>query len=201
MRPTKKPAHNNGSAGNYHRPKTVQDLTRHNIETVSRLEEAILSKRTLSDKIADIIASFCGSMAFVWVHIAWFGGWIVGNTVLPIKHLDPFPFQFLTLIVSLEAIFLTTFVMISQNRQGRASDRRNHLDLQINLLAEQENSKMLTMLDAISKKMGISEEDPDVQVLEEATEPEKLVEQIDDILAQHAQHNSQGDAHDTLSPR
>ncbi len=192
MRTPKKQAHANGAARSYHSPKTVEDLTRHNIETVSRLEEAILSKRTLSDKVADIIAGFCGSMAFVWVHILWFGGWIVGNTILPIKHLDPFPFQFLTLIVSLEAIFLTTFVMISQNRQGRASDRRNHLDLQINLLAEQENSKMLMMLDAIARKLEIDEDDPDVRVLEEATEPEKLIEQIDDILANHAQQNLQG---------
>lgn len=179
--------------GSYHRPRTVQDLTLHNIETVTRLEEAILSKRTLSDRVADAIAAFCGSMAFVWVHIIWFGAWVVGNTILPIRHVDPFPFQFLTLIVSLEAIFLTTFVMISQNRLSRASDRRNHLDLQINLLAEQENSKMLIMLDAICRKLGIEEQDPDVQVLEGATEPEKLVEQIDAILDKHVQTAGAGD--------
>ena len=174
--------------GSYHRPRTVQELTRHNVETVSNLEEAILSKRTLSDRVADAIAAFCGSMAFVWVHIVWFAGWVLGNTILPFKHVDPFPFQFLTLIVSLEAIFLTTFVMISQNRQGRASDRRNHLDLQINLLAEQENSKMLIMLDNISRKLGIAEADAEVNVLEEATEPEQLLQQIDDILDHHIKH-------------
>ena len=186
-----------GSAtpSDYHKPKTVEDLTRHNIETVSRLEEAMLSKRTVTDRIADSIAAFCGSMAFVWVHIVWFGAWVAANTVFPAKHLDPFPFQFLTLIVSLEAIFLTTFVMISQNRQGRAADRRNHLDLQINLLAEQENSKILMMLDAIMRKLGIADSDPDVRILEEATEPETLVQQIDDILEKHAQdtpHNQTG---------
>ena len=174
----------------YRQAKTVEDLTRHNIETVSRLEEAMLSRRTLTDKVADVIAGFCGSMAFVWVHIAWFGGWVVVNTVAPTKHLDPFPFQFLTLIVSLEAIFLTTFVMISQNRQGRSSERRNHLDLQINLLAEQENSKMLAMLAAIMQKLDIPEGDPDVRVLEEATEPEKQVEQIEDIIDKHAKANT-----------
>jgi uncharacterized membrane protein len=173
------------SPAHYHRPRSVDDLTRHNIETVSRLEEAMLSKRTLSDRVADIIAGFCGSMAFVWVHVLWFSGWVVANTILPIKHMDPFPFQFLTLIVSLEAIFLTTFVMISQNRQGRASDRRNHLDLQINLLAEQENSKMLQMLDAIMHRLKITDTDPDVRVLEEATEPAELVKQIDEILDNH----------------
>ena len=90
-----------------------------------------------------------------------------------IKHIDPFPFQFLTLVVSLEAIFLTTFIMISQNRQGRIAERRNHLDLQINLLAEQENSKMLAMLDAIMEHLGIKDTDPDVRILEEATQPDR----------------------------
>jgi uncharacterized membrane protein len=81
--------------------------------------------------------------------------------------------------VSLEAIFLSTFILISQNQETRLSERRNHLDLQINLLTEQENTKMLQMLKRISEKLDIEiEDDPTVQVLEQATRPEKLVEQI-----------------------
>jgi uncharacterized membrane protein len=70
-------------------------------------------------------------MAFVWVHVLLFSVWIIANTVMPIKSLDPYPFSFLTLVVSLEAIFLSTFILISENRQARIDERRNHLDLQI----------------------------------------------------------------------
>jgi len=141
---------------------SLQDLTQHNIETIAALEQAMLAERPPAARIADTIARFCGSMAFVWVHVVWFGGWILANTLLPIKHVDSFPFPLLTLITSLEPIFLTTFVLMSQNYQGAAADRRNLLELQINLLAEQENSKMLTMLTAMMKEMNILLEDKDI---------------------------------------
>src|SRR5262249_49692394 len=104
-------------------------------------------------------------MIFVWVHIAWFGFWVGANT-LPFfhPHFHPYPFQFLPLVVSLEAIFLSPFIMISQNRQQRTADRRNHLDLQINLLSEQENSKMLVMMERMMKHIGVPEIDPEVKV-------------------------------------
>src|SRR4030095_6492048 len=86
----------------------ADELTKQNIETVLKLEEATKDQRTATDRIADVIARFCGSMTFVWVHVLWFGGWIVLNTFPGIKHVDPFPFTFLTLVVSLEAIFLST---------------------------------------------------------------------------------------------
>ena len=83
-------------------------------------------------------------------------------------------------MVSLEAIFLSTFILISSNHQTRLSERRNHLDLQINLLTEQENTKMLQLLTRIADKVGVSlDDDPDIQVLEKATRPEQLIDQID----------------------
>ena len=168
----------------YHTPQSAQELTQRNIETVAALDKATQSQRTPVDRITDAIASFCGSMAFVYVHLVWFTGWIVANLPIMPKamHFDPFPFQFLTLSVSLEAIFLSTFILISQNRQALLSDRRNHLDLQINLLAEQENSKMLQMLEKIQNKLGIEDGDPEVQILESATEPDKLASQIEKII-------------------
>lgn len=169
-------------ASDYHRAHSASELTEHNVVAIAQLEAAANARRTRSDLIADKIADFCGRMSFVWVHLIWFGLWIGLNEFPHIRHIDPFPFQFLTLVVSLEAIFLTTFIMISQNRQGRIADRRNQLDLQINLLAEQENSKMLAMLDAIMTRLGIDDTDPDVQILEEATQPERLVEQIEAVL-------------------
>jgi uncharacterized membrane protein len=119
-------------------------------------------------------------MRFVWVHVICFGGWILINSVPGISHLDPFPFTFLTLVVSLEAIFLSTFILISQNHDTKISERRNHLDLQINLLSEQENTRMLAMLSAIAAKVGAEvPDDPHSQALREETTPEKLVAQIE----------------------
>jgi uncharacterized membrane protein len=130
----------------YHRPKSVDQLTKRNVTTIAELEKAAQANQTVGDIVADRITRFCGSMTFVWVHVLWFTAWILGNTVFAEKPIDPYPFSFLTLVVSLEAIFLSTFIMISENRQGRLDERRSHLDLQINLLAEQENTKMLALL-------------------------------------------------------
>ena len=162
--------------------RTADELTKQNIETVLKLEEATRDQRTATDRIAEVIAGFCGSMTFVWVHVLWFGGWIVLNIMPGIKHVDPFPFTFLTLVVSLEAIFLSTFILISQNHDSRVSEKRNHLDLQINLLSEQENTKMLTILKQIAARVGADvADDSHVRVLEEPTHPEKLVKQMEQL--------------------
>jgi uncharacterized membrane protein len=159
---------------------SVEQLTQRNIEVVRKLEEAANQERTMSERIARLIARFCGSMNFVWVHVIGFAGWITFNVVPGVNHIDPFPFTFLTFVVSLEAIFLSTFILISQNQDTRISERRNHLDLQINLLSEQENTKMLMMLQAIAAKVGADiEPDEDMTVLAQETEVEKVVAQIE----------------------
>lgn len=164
----------------YHSPKTVEELTAHNVRSIAELDRKAKEQASFTDRLATGITRFCGSMAFVWVHVAWFGIWILGNTLLFSHPWDPYPFSFLTLVVSLEAIFLSTFIMISENRQEAIAERRSHLDLQINLLAEQENTKMLKLLEKIAKKVGVDpDDDPEVKVLEQATRPEKLAEQID----------------------
>ena len=159
---------------------SVEQLTQRNIEVVQKLEEAANEERTASDRVARIIARFCGSMKFVWVHVIGFAGWIALNLLPGVNHIDPFPFTFLTFVVSLEAIFLSTFILISQNQDTRITERRNHLDLQINLLSEQENTKMLLMLQAIAEKVGAEfEPDDDMTVLAQDTELEKVVAQIE----------------------
>jgi uncharacterized membrane protein len=159
---------------------SVEELTKRNVETVLRLEEVAKEQRTRVDRVAEVIAGFCGSMTFVWVHVAWFGGWIIFNWLPGIRHIDPFPYTFLTLVVSLEAIFLSTFILISQNHDTRVSEKRNHLDLQINLLSEQENTQMLRLLQQIATKVGADvAEDSHARVMEQPTNPEKLVEQIE----------------------
>ena len=173
------------NSSDYHKPHTVEDITHQNVKTIMHLEDAAKANRDLTDRMADIIARFCGSFTFVWVHLIWFGSWVIVNDMSGIPHFDPFPFTFLTLVVSLEAIFLSAFILISQNHETRLSERRNQLDLQINLLTEQENTKMLKLLERIAQKVGAStDDDPHVQVLEQATRPEKLVEQIEQAANQ-----------------
>lgn len=177
------------------RHTSLEDLTQRNIDTIAALELAMRDERTASDRVADSIAGFCGSMTFVWVHVVSFGLWMVINTVPGIRHIDPLPFSFLTLVVSLEAIFLTTFVLISQNHQGRTAERRNHLDLQINLLAEQETSKILDMLGTIMQHMGIKP-DHDAATLQEATRPETLVKQIGQTMEGQSNASKSSDGAD-----
>ena len=171
----------NSIGASYHQPRSVEEMTEQNVQTIVQLEETAKANRNKTDQMADIIAQFCGSFTFVWVHLIWFAAWIIVNGLPGVAHFDPYPFTFLTLVVSLEAIFLSTFILISQNHETRLSERRNQLDLQINLLTEQENTKMLKILERIADKVGAStQDDPSLQVLEQSTRPEKLVEQIEE---------------------
>jgi uncharacterized membrane protein len=175
------------SSDRYHAAATVEELTEQNVRAIVDLERAARANRSESQRLSHAIAAFCGTMRFVWIHVLWFGAWILLNTFIGTYHPDPFPFTFLTLLVSLEAIFLSTFILISQNEETRLAERRNALDLQINLLTEQENTKMLRTLDAIAKKLDITlDDDPTVAVLEQATHPDKLAEQIDRVSAEVA---------------
>jgi uncharacterized membrane protein len=100
-------------------PESLTALTQRNIELMAQLEATAAAKRSSADRVADAITRFGGSMAFVYVHVGWFGGWILWHCLprLPqAMRFDPYPFQFLTFVVSLEAIFLSTFILISQNR-------------------------------------------------------------------------------------
>ncbi len=158
----------------------ADDLTRENVQSMRRVEQNALANRSRADRIAAFVAGFCGSMTFVWIHVAVFSAWIVFNTFPGLHHFDTYPFTFLTLVVSLEAIFLSSFILISQNYELRISDRRNQLDLQINLLTEQENTKMLQLLERIAQKVGVDDPgDTDLRILTEDTDPEKLIRQIE----------------------
>ena len=161
--------------------QSVEELTRRNVERIQALEREEHGKATTADRVADVIAKFVGSMAFVWVTVLLIGGWVVGNLLAPPDdRIDSFPYPLLTLVLSIEAIFLSIFILMSQNRAARVSEKRSHLDLQLNLLSEQENTKMLLMLEDIAKAVGHrTPSDPEVQVLEQATHPEALSRQID----------------------
>lgn len=174
----------------YRQARTGEDVTRQNVQAMRQLEEAAMAKRTGADRVAAAIARFCGHMTFVWIHAALFASWVAYNTLPWFQAFDPYPFTFLTMLVSLEAIFLSTFILISQNYEMRITERRNQLDLQINLLAEQENTKMLQILERIAKKVGANvADDPQVRALEEATRPQALVEQIEDAFREESAKN------------
>jgi uncharacterized membrane protein len=136
-------------------------------------------ERTVHDRIADTVTSFSGRMGFVYVHIVWFGLWIVLNTG-GVRTFDPFPYGLLTMIVSLEAIFLSTVVLISQNRLSGEIERRADLDLHIGLLTEHELTRVLQMLDAIQRKMGIDDDAAsELADLEMETKPEDVLAEIE----------------------
>jgi uncharacterized membrane protein len=161
----------------------VEQLTRRNVERIQALEQREHQKATVADRIADRITNFSGSITFVWVTVLLVGGWVAANLLLPARErLDPFPFPLLTLVLSIEAIFLSIFILMSQNRAARVSDKRSHLDLQLNLLAEQENTKTLVLLERIGRAVGAEVDDPDVRTLEQATKPEALSRQIDEAV-------------------
>jgi uncharacterized membrane protein len=180
-----RPAHTASEKGDggaaYHQSQTEADVTRQNIQAMRRLEAAQMARRTRADRVAAAIAGFCGSMTFVWIHVALFAAWIGYNSLPWFDHFDPYPFTFLTLVVSLEAIFLATFILISQNYDMRISERRNQLDLQIDLLAEQEDTKILRILERIANKVGAHVgDDPQVRALEQAMRPDALAKQIEE---------------------
>lgn len=124
-------------------------------------EAKSLSNRNALERMSDAITNFSGSIPFLFAHIIWFGVWIAINThfVPGVPAFDPFPFGLLTMIVSLEAIVLSVFVLLSQNSAAKIDSLRAELNLQVNLIAEEEITKALEMLAALQKKMGVIEED------------------------------------------
>jgi len=129
-----------------------------NIRAVARLQEKAAQQRTALQCAADRIVAFAGRESTVAIHAVLFSIWIALNTgVAGIRPFDPFPFVFLTMIVSLEAIFLTLFVLATQNRMTVDADRRAHLDLQVNLLSEQEMTLVLQMLREVCEHLGLHE--------------------------------------------
>jgi uncharacterized membrane protein len=152
-----------------------------NIRTIIHLRTKAARERGLQARIADAITSFSGRMIFAYVHIVWFGLWILLNTGrFGLRPFDPFPYGLLTMVVSLEAIFLSTFVLISQNRLAEETERRADLDLHIGLLTEHELTRVLQMLGAIQDKMGIVDhENSELADLEMETKPEDVLAEIE----------------------
>jgi uncharacterized membrane protein len=117
--------------------KSLGDLTERNVELIARMEKASEIHRTFGERLADFVAAWVGRWTFLLVQSALLVVWMLVNVVGWWMRWDPYPFVLLNLVLSFQAAFATPIILMSQNRQARLTDRRNHLDLQINLLAEQ----------------------------------------------------------------
>jgi uncharacterized membrane protein len=156
-----------------------------NVAAIAQLEAADRARQTAAERFSDAIARMVGTGWFAGLHVVWFAGWVMWNVglVQGWRPIDPFPFSFLTLVVSLEAIFLSLFVLISQNNLTRQSDRRAHLDLQINLLAEQESTKTVALLERIAQELHVSmPSDSSEPELAAPTDIQEVVSTLDTVL-------------------
>ncbi|HMH42160.1 MAG TPA: DUF1003 domain-containing protein [Pyrinomonadaceae bacterium] len=154
-----------------------------NVEDIMRLEQEAVHSRSPAEHVADRVTTVAGSTPCLVFHVVWFSVWIILNVGLVprIAPFDPFPFSFLTLVVSLEAIFLTLLVLMSQNRMTKEADKRAHLDLQVNMLAEQEATMILRMVQRIGRHIGLEDEtDEDLRQLEEKTDVHQLAKTLDE---------------------
>src|SRR5215207_4393843 len=154
---------------------------------VERNIRALLARQQLEDRgkkfserVADDVTAFTGSMRFVYIHLALFGAWIAINLgVTPLPRFDP-SFVILAMAASVEAIFLSTFVLISQNRMQALADRRADLDLQVSLLAEHEITQLVSLVTQMAQKMGIDQaHDPELRELAQDVAPEKVLDEME----------------------
>ena len=160
--------------------------TQYNIDAIAKLEQDAIDRRTLTERISDVITKLVGNMGFLLAHLILLSGWSLVNLhVIPgLKPFDPFPFGVLALVVSSQSVFLTIFVLISQNRMARQSERRSHLDLQVGMLSEQELTTVLQMLQKLCQHMGVNVDSSkqEVQSFSKTTDVHKLASELQNKL-------------------
>lgn len=158
----------------------LSGVVERNLDALLATRKEALARRTTQERAVDAITAFAGSMAFVVLHALIVVVWLVANTGhLGFKPWDPYPFVMLAMAASVEAIFISTFVLIGQNRAAEAADRRADLDLQINLLAEHEVTRLIEMVEAISRRLGVEPSVPDLAEIKKDVAPETVVRQIE----------------------
>ncbi|SFV35546.1 Uncharacterized membrane protein [Devosia crocina] len=160
----------------------VPEPVSRNIDVINAWKRKRAAERSLSDKVADGVSAFAGSMPFVYTHLAVFGFWIVANlNLVPgLRPWDP-TLVVLAMIASVEAIFLSTFVLINQNHMTAASEQRAELDLQVGLLNERETTRLLTLTQAIADHLGVEvPADSEVDQLKQDTQPDAILRAVDE---------------------
>jgi uncharacterized membrane protein len=146
------------------------------------MEKDAEASRTLGERLADRFAAIVGSWTFIAIQSFLLLVWMVFNILAWSYHWDPYPFILLNLALSFQAAFATPVIMMSQNRQARLAEKRNRLDLQINLLAEQENTELLRMVRKLCEKAGIASHEGNTS-LEQDTPAEVVAQQIEEANA------------------
>lgn len=167
------------------------EIVRKNVAAIVEMQRKQAAGRTVQDRLAAAMTDFSGSMAFVYIHAVWFGLWVLLNIgILRVPYLtqfDPYPFGLLTLVVSLEAIFLSTFVLIAQNNLSALSERRAELDLHVNLLAEQKTAKVLELLDHMARQLDTMHgqfnytPDAETEALKLSPEPDEVLTVMEEV--------------------
>ncbi len=161
--------------------EAITPVLERNIEALIARRRSEEKQKTTQDRVADSITQFTGSMKFVYLHVLLFGAWIIINLGLtPLPRFDA-SFVILAMFASVEAIFLSTFVLISQNRMAILNDKRADLDLQISLLAEYEVTETLNLVVQIAEKLNIDgARAPELQQLGQKVDPEVVLDRIDE---------------------
>src|SRR3954449_148687 len=162
-------------------PSGLSPVLTRNIQALERRRRRDEQEAPAEERIAEAITRFTGSMRFVYLHLAFFGFWIVANLGwLPgVPAWDP-SFVVLAMMASVEAIFLSTFVLISQNRMAAAADKRADLDLQVGLLAEHEVTRLVTLVSGIADRLGVrTEADAELGEIMRDVAPEAVLDEIE----------------------
>ena len=133
------------------RIRSTDELLRRRV--ARNINEEMEIRSTTIERVADVIAEFSGSILFLILNALWFAGWITWNLIPGIPHFDPYPFGFLTMVVSLEAIFLSIFVLVSQNRQGAKDRLRADAEYEVNLKAELEITHLHEKVDFLNEEV------------------------------------------------
>ena len=160
-----------------------------NIQALLERRQVEEGQRSRQQRVADAITRFTGSMLFVYIHLGIFGAWIVANLPgVPLPKFDP-SYVVLAMWASVEAIFLSTFVLISQNRQAARAEQRADLGLQVSLLAEHEVTRLITLVRAMAERQGLEEaRHEELPELERDVAPEKVL----DAMEAHARGTEVG---------
>lgn len=159
--------------------ESIEELTRRNVAIIAEMENEAVQVRSRVDRFADLLAGWVGSWSFLIAQTVIVSIWISVNIWAAVYRWDPYPFILLNLVLAIQSAYAAPILMISQNRQSKLSERRNHLDLQINMLAEQETTEVLRLLHLLCEQSGVQPHKcADGRALVEETKHAEIVKQI-----------------------
>jgi uncharacterized membrane protein len=170
-------------------PQGLTSVLDRNIRELLERRQREERAQSWQERLATRITAFTGSMRFVAIHLALFGGWIGWNLPFsPLPRFDP-SLVVLAMFASVEAIFLSTFILITQNRMQAVADKRADLDLQVNLLSEHEITRLIRLTKAVAERLGVKEsESPELPELERDIDPEHVLDKLETVSREPDQH-------------